>query len=261
MKRQRSADDPAGRSAGGGLKRAAVGALGWALTAIGVLAILVLVGGGPGGLSPSVGTIVAAAVGVSVLVPAALGIAYLVVRSRNRAAEATGGRTLVTPRARATQTGLAALLDRVDADDALGLRRVVLTDRVQLTATGLADIDDRWDALSFIWMVRPSQVADFPQSPQFQGLPAWAQDAVVLLDLRRDLQLRGAAASLTAETGFYHHPYERTLQTAARTGNSELTAALLAAREAAVDHRESGAHTQRMLASLDDVRTWERVLG
>ncbi|MFG6475917.1 hypothetical protein ACFXP7_05965 [Microbacterium sp. P06] len=249
------------------LRRAALSALGWLFTAIGVLAVMFIMGGGvPGWMSSAIGTIVALAIGVSALVPVVLGVAYLVVRARVRSAEASEHEPPVVSRASAAQSAIAAMLDSVHAsgDDVLGMERRVAADRVRLTATTLAEIDDRADALSFIWFVRPSQPADFAASPQFRGLPDWARNAVVLLDLRRSLQLVGGVETFIAESGFYHHPFDRILVAAGSTGDDELGFALRAARLAAEQggsgpERETA--VERVVELLDDVQTWARVVG
>lgn len=231
------------------LGRAARNAGGWLLTVVGVVVIIVATTADYR-FSGSVGVVIAVAAAVSILVPVLVGAAYLAVRRRNRTTEAVEGAT-VSPRARAVQTSLASVLDRVNdsTDDALGLRRVVLGDRLELTATSLREIGDRWEALSFIWFVRPSQLDDFPRSQHMRNLPSWAQDVVVLLDLRRELQLRGTESALSDEPGFYRHGFARVCQVARRTGSRELVDALLAAR------RDVGQH-QRLLELLDDVGVW-----
>jgi hypothetical protein len=231
------------------VSRAARNVGGWLLTALGVVVIIVATTADYR-FSGSAGVVIAVAAAVSTLVPVLVGTAYLAVRRRNRATEAVSDGTSVSPRARVVQTSLASVLDRVNesTDDALGLRRVVLGDRLELTATTLREIDDRWEALSFIWFVRPSQPADFPQSAQFRNLPGWAQDAVVLLDLRRELQLRGIESALSDESGFYRHGFARIGEAASHTGSAELVDALL------------DAHRQLRLELLDDVRVWSGLL-
>lgn len=233
---------------------------GWLLTAAGVVAIVFMVSGDHR-FSGAATVIVAVVAGIVLLVPSAVGVAYMLVRRRNRAAEATAGKRPVSPRARALQTSLASMLDRVNdsTDDALGLRRVVLADRLDLTASTIGEIDDPWDALSFIWFVRPSQPADYPRSPQFAGLPLWAQDAVVLLDVRRDLQLRGVTAALTGTPGFYQHAYVRIEHAAARTRSAELVDTLRDALRAASDPARADEHedqTQNLLKLLDEPSIW-----
>jgi len=247
------------------IRSAARGAGGWLLTLVGVVAIIVLVSGDHR-FSGAAKVAVAIVAGIALLVPSAVGAAYMLVRRRNRAAEATAGRRPVPPKARALQTSLASMLDRVNesTDDALGLRRVVLADRLELTATALDELDDPWEALSFIWFVRPSQPADFPQSPRFEGLPLWAQDAVVLLDLRRELQLRGLDTALGSAPGFYHHTYGRIAEAAARTRSAELFDAVRAGQRAASDPArpdERGALAQQLLDLLDDPGTWAHLLA
>ncbi|MDO9398457.1 MAG: hypothetical protein Q7T71_18080 [Herbiconiux sp.] len=243
------------------LRRVALGACGWLLTGAGVIAIVVVTTGDHR-FSTTGGVVVAVAAGLSALAPVSVGIAYLAIRRRNRTREADG-RTVPT-RDRALQTSIASKLDRVSesGDDALGLRSIVLGDRLELTATALREIDDRWAALSFMWFVRPSQPADFPRSARFRGLPGWAQDAVVLLDLRRELGLRGAASALADGPGFYRHGVGRTAEAARHTGSSELVDALLAARRASADGGDSGEPArQRLRAVLDDPATWAKLLG
>ncbi|KAA1399411.1 hypothetical protein [Aeromicrobium ginsengisoli] len=232
------------------LRRAACGAAGWLLTAAGVIAIVVVVNGDYR-FSRAAGILVAVCAGLAVLVPSVVGAAYLAVRQRNRA---TGA--MPSPQARTVQTSLASMLDRVNdsTDDALGLRRVVLADRLELTATNLREIDDPWEVLSFIWFVRPSQPADFPRSQQFDGLPVWAQDAVVLLDLRRSVQLRGIAGALADKTGFYSHDARRITQAVTRTGSAELRDAWLTAQRA-------DQHDEHLLELLDDRRVWANVVA
>ena len=231
------------------LGRAARNVGGWLLTIVGVVVIIVATTADYR-FSGSAGVVIAVAAAVSTLVPVLAGAAYMTIRRRNRSAEAAEG-VMVSPRARAVQTSLASVLDRVNdsTDDALGLRRVVLGDRLELTATALLEVGDRWDALSFIWFVRPSQAGDFPWSQHMHNLPVWAQDAVVLLDLRRELQLRGTESALSDEPGFYRHGFARVCAAARRAGSGELVDVLLAAR------RDVG-QRQRLLELLDDVRVW-----
>ncbi|MFB2583340.1 hypothetical protein [Herbiconiux liukaitaii] len=213
--------------------------------------------------SQTAGVVVAVAVGLSALAPVAVGLAYLAIRRRNRLREEAADGVPVSPRARALQRSLASVIDRVDAtDDVLGLDRVVAGDRLELTATALREIDDRWEALSFMWFVRPSQPADFPRSDRFRSLPGWAQDAVVLLDLRRELQLRGTASALADGPGFYRHGFGRIGEAASRTGSSELVDTLLDARHASVDGRDPGEPVrQRLLALLEDRASWTQLLA
>lgn len=245
------------------VKNAVRGAGGWLLTA-GCVAAIVLLVGGDHSFSGAATVTVAVVAGIALLVPAVVASAYMLVRRRNRAAEITGG--LTSPKARALQTSLASMLDRVNTstDDAFGLSRVVLADRLELTATNVAELDDRWDALSFIWFARPSQPADYLQSPQFDGLPLWAQDAVVLLDLRRELQLRGLTPALSDTPGFYSHTHARIAQAARRTGSTDLMDALNDRHRAAFDpgrSQEREAVAGRMLELLDEPHLWAKLLG
>lgn len=228
------------------------------LTALAVVAIVVVIGGDRGWPSTTGRVLVPVAVGLGALLPVALGVAYVVVRRRNRATEAAGGQRTVSSRARTAETTLAALLDRVDHEasgDLSGLQRLVLTDRVRLTATTIRELGDPWDAIAFIWFVRPSQPDDFPQSPQFRGLPGWTQDAVVLLDLRRELQLRGVASAVSGAPGLYRHPPARVSEAVARTRSPGLAAAWRTALESA--DRDA---TRRLLERLEDPEPWRGLL-
>ena len=241
------------------LGRVARNAGGWLLTAVGVVVILVATTGDHR-FSRSAGILVALAVGLSALAPVLVGVACMIVRRRHRAIEeAASDGTSVSPRARAVQTSLASVLDRVaeSTDGVLGMSRVVLGDRLELTATTLRDIDDRWDALRFIWFVRPSQPADYPRSQRLRNLPGWAQDAVVLLDLRRELQLRGVGSALSDEPGFYRHGFARACEAATRTGSAELVDVLLEARRGGSD---DALHRHRLLEVLDHVDVWDGLL-
>lgn len=254
--------------------RWALSALGWVATAVCVLAILFLLGEQSSGSLPSALRVgLGLALGGGVVVTVVLAVVYVVTRARNRRSDTAGGALPDSPRARAVQRAAGSLLDRLDSSAAgdNAVRRILLTDRVQLTAAALEELDTRehdrpehdgrWDALSFIWTVRPAQVADFSGSPQFHNLPLWAQDAVVLLDLRRDLQLRGADAALTGRSGFYAHPFEHYLTASSRTGNTELASALTRAQQTITASRRPSDEVQRLVDLLDDDSVWARVVS
>lgn len=191
---------------------------------------------------------------VTVLARFVVPVAYLALRRKTNAAEAAG---VAPARSRAAQATLANILDRMDDGPPMteSLRRLVLRDRVTLSAGVLAELADPHDRLAFIWFVRPSQDADYARSPLFTGLPQADRDAVVLLDLRRSLLLRGERATLTADSGFYHHDIETILDAARRTDNPDLVAALTSARSDGRSIREGA-----LLPLVDDARTWARLL-
>lgn len=257
MRRPRRGEPEARPPLGRRVRTAVLGVLGWVLTALGVIAIVVLIGGDAGWQPRAGRVLVAVAVGLGALLPVALGVAYVVVRQGNRATEATGGQRTVSSRARTAEVTLASILDRVDTPST-ELRRLVLTDRVRLTATTLGELTNPWDAIGFIWFVRPSQPDDFPRSPEFRGLPSWTQDAVVLLDLRRELQLRGAVSALSDTPGFYRHTPDRVSQAVARTGSRGLSEAWRSAEESIGNGAPDV--TRRLLGWLDDPETWRTLL-
>lgn len=240
------------------LRRAAIGAGGWALTVVGVLIILIVIGGeDTTGWLSSAYVVVSIVVGVCAVIPIVLGAAYLLVRGRNRAAEAAGEQ--VSPRAHSTQTGLASLLDRLGGSlqHASGLRRTIVEDRVRITAATLADLPSPEERLAFLSNARPSQATDFIQSRDFLSLTRPDQDAVVLLDLRRELLLRGTAIALGDEPGFYHHAPDRILEAASRTYNRELDEAVRSARRAVLS-RAALPDAGELVGLLDAEETWRR---
>lgn len=245
--------------------------LGWLATGAGILAIIVVFGDQSSGmLSDTARVILVTILGLGIILLVILRVVYVLARARNRRSNTAGGVLPDAPRARDAQRITGALLDRLDssAEQDNAIQRVLLTDRVKLTAATFADIDDRWDALSFIWTVRPSQPAGFSDSPQFHHLPLWAQDAVVLLDLRRDLRLRGAGALSAVTPGFYAHPFERITNAVRRTENTELEDALTRARQTitaqghapAAEMRDVTTAVQRINDLLDDDDVWARVV-
>ncbi|WP_405374733.1 MULTISPECIES: hypothetical protein [unclassified Microbacterium] len=245
--------------------------LSWLATGVAVLAIVVVLAEPAGALSDAARLALGLCLGVGTLVLVVTPVVYVIARARNRRSTTAGGPLPDAPRSRAVQRAAGSLLARGGAfappDDTV--RRIVLTDRVQLTAAALADIDDRRDALSFIWAVRPSQPSGFGDSAQFRTLPPWAQDAVILLDLRRDIQVRGADAAFRSAPGFYAQPFDRIVDAARRTANTELEGALERARQAVVapaGTTTTGPHdatiaVQRVRDLLDDEDVWARVLA
>ena len=91
---------------------AARSAAGWLLTAGGVIVIIFLVGGDHE-FSGAATVIVAVVAGIALLVPFAVGAAYMAVRRRNRAAEATSGQSPVSPRARAATASISCSTPRL----------------------------------------------------------------------------------------------------------------------------------------------------
>ncbi|WDG17811.1 hypothetical protein [Microbacterium sp. Clip185] len=229
------------------VRRALRSALGAAATLLGIVAILFLAtDASAGGAVRAV--IIAFAIGC-VFVPAAIAVASVWLRARNRHQEADAGAAPLSDRAVRAQQLLGRAAVRLAPDGRADVHaRAALGDELRIaesTVRGL--VPD--ELLGFLWLARPSQPDGFPSSPEFAGLPEHVQDMIVLLDLRREVQLRGAEAALRATSGVYHHDRSRTLAAARRTGN----AALLAQIET------PSPRTDELLAALDDAASWERL--
>jgi len=221
-------------------------AAGWILTAVGVVAIVVLAG------DPSLGgttrTVVLVSAIFAVLAPAVVGVAYRLLRARNRRREAQPGAAPLSERAVRGQDLLGAAALRLQTDHRQGVGRAVLGDRVRISQSTVRDIPSS-ELLEFLWVTRPSQPDGFPRSPEFEGLPQNVQDMIVLLDLRRRVELRGAEVARKATSGFYHHDQERTAAAVRRSGNPRLRAEYFALAP----------RTEGLLAALDDPLTWDGV--
>jgi len=222
-------------------------AAGWMLTAIGVVAILVLAG--DASVGGATRTVIAVAAVLAVATPAAVGVAYRLVRARNRRMESRAGSSPLSDRAVRAQSLLGSAALRLGADRTVDVGPTVLSDHVRISESTVRGVDPT-EILGFLWVTRPSQPEDFPRSPEFAGLPEAIQDVIVLLDLRREVELRGAAAARAATSGFYHHDAERTAAAVRRSGNPRLRAEFFARTP----------RTETLLAALDDPTTWDGAL-
>ncbi|GAB3149410.1 hypothetical protein GCM10027058_11680 [Microbacterium neimengense] len=230
------------------VRRALRSVLGAAATLLGIVAIVFLATDTSAG--GAVRAVVIAFVLLCIFVPAAIAVGSVWIRARNRRQESDAGTAPLSDRAvRAQQLlGRAAIRSAPDGRAEVHTR-AVLGDKVRIAESTVRGFP-RDELLGFLWVARPSQPDGFPSSAEFAGLPEHMQDTIVLLDLRREAQLRGADAALRATSGVYHHDRARTLAAARRTGN----AALLAQIETPQPR------TQELLAALDDSATWERLL-
>lgn len=221
--------------------------LGWMLTAIGVVAILVLAG------DPSIGeatrAVIAVAAVLAVVAPTVTGVAYRLVRARNRRIESQAGTPPLSERAVHAQSLLGTAALRLEADRAVDTGSTVLGDRVRISESTVRHVAPS-ELLEFLWVTRPSQPEDFPRSTEFAALPETVQDLIVLLDLRRQVELRGAPAARAATTGFYHHDPDRTATAVRRSGNPRLRAEFFSRVP----------RTDSLLAALDDPATWRGAL-
>lgn len=202
----------------------------------------------------SAGGAVRAAVAVfailCVFVPAAVGVASLRLRARNRRQEADAGAAPLSDRAVRAQELLGRAAVRLAPDGHADVHaRAGLGDEFRIAESTVRGLPPD-ELLGFLWLARPSQPDGFPASAEFAGLPERVQDMIVLLDLRRETQLRGADAALRATSGVYHHDRARTLAAVRRTGNASLLA------QVETPHPRA----DELLAALDDPATWERLL-
>ncbi|QOC26747.1 hypothetical protein IC744_10655 [Microbacterium hominis] len=230
------------------LLRGFLSAIGYVLTLLGVIALVVAAA------APSFGGALRAGIVAATILaafgPVAVAVAYLLVRARNRRLESHIGASPLSERALTTQTVLGSL-SRIWPAGAHGadLESAVLGDEFRIaesTVRALApDV-----LLAFLWVARPAQPSDFATSPEFAGLPVPVQDAIILLDLRRDVELRGVDVALTAGSGFYHHDRAKTMAAVRRTANAALARELESPQPRA----------EALLAALDEPSTWERLL-
>lgn len=230
------------------VRRALRSVLGAAATLLGIVAILFLATDTSAGGAVRV-VITAFAIGC-VFVPAAIAVGSVWLRGHNRRRESDAGAAPLSDRAVRVQQLLGRAAVRLAPDERADVHaRAALGDEFRIAESTVRGLPPD-EMLGFLWVARPSQPDGFPSSAEFAGLPERVQDMIVLLDLRREAQLRGAEAALRTTSGVYHHDRARTLAAARRTDN----AALLAQIE--TPHPR----TDDLLAALDDSATWERLL-
>lgn len=230
------------------LRRWLLAALTGAFTLAGVAALLVLATdatvGGP------VRVLIGAGAVVATFGPAAVGAAYRWVRARNRRRESQPSAGPISDRAVRAQALLGTTSRRLHASrQPEDHARAVWSDQFRIAESTVRHLSPE-ELLEFLWVARPSQPDGFGASPEFAGLPQPVQDVIVLLDLRREVELRGAQIALSAASGFYHHDRARTRAAVQRSGNAALIAELQA--------RQPRAHA--LIAALDDPRTWDALL-
>jgi hypothetical protein len=248
---------------GARLESVAKGAFGWLATLAGVLALIWLLGKDSGWAGSLGRPVVAVAVDGLVVLGVVAAVAYVVVRHVNKRHENVSEPSPLIAASRRAQSRLGAMLgevgERVDEQHGLPFKfdqgNMVLSDATRITAATLAGYDGL-EKIRFLWSARPAQGADFLESTQFAGLPAPAQDAVVLLDLRRELLLRGLDAFRSASSGFYCHDLDRIALAAQRTGNAALFDLLESVRTAAPG-QSVGHLGAAVLDELDKPETWE----
>ncbi|MDY0828106.1 hypothetical protein SK224_03085 [Microbacterium sp. BG28] len=230
------------------MRRALRSVLGAVATLCGIVAIMFLATDASAG-----GAVRAAVVAFAILcvfVPSTVGAASLWLRARNRRQESDAGAAPLSDRAVRAQQLLGRAAVRLAPDGrAETPARGVLGDVFRIAESTVRDLPPD-ELLGFLWVARPSQPDGFPASAEFAGLPERVQDMIVLLDLRREVQLRGADAALRATSGIYHHDRARTLAAARRTGSATLLAQ--------IETLQPGTH--ELLAALDDPATWELLL-
>lgn len=230
------------------MRRALGRAFGAAATILGIGAILVLVADDSLGGAARVALIVF--VVLCVAAPAAVGVASVWLRARNRRQESDAGAAPLSDRAVHAQQLLSRAAVRLAPDGRAETQaRAVLGDEVRIAESTVRGVPPD-ELVGFLWVARPAQPDGFPASAEFAGLPEPVQDMIVLLDLRREVQLRGADAALGATSGVYHHDRDRTLSAVRRTGNATLL------EEIETPHPT----TDALLGALNHPATWERLL-
>ncbi|UIN30969.1 hypothetical protein [Microbacterium binotii] len=230
------------------VRRASRSVLGAAATVLGIVAIAFLSADESVGGAVRV-VVIAFAIGC-VFVPAAIAVASVWMRSRNRRQEPDAGAARLSDRAVRVQQLLGRAAVRMAPDGRADVHaRAALGDELRIAESTVRRLPPD-ELLGFLWMARPSQPDRFQSSAEFAGLPERVQDMIVLLDLRREVQLRGADAALRATSGVYHHDRPRTLAAVRRTGNASLLA------QVETPHPR----TDELLTAVDDPATWERLL-
>jgi hypothetical protein len=240
---------------GARLKSLFTNILGWLATLVGVLVLILILGNGSGWAGSS------AVVNGLVPVGVVLAVAYVVLRRYNKRRENVSEPPPVLAATRLAQSWLGRELEKIDEQNDFNFDpgSVVLSDATRITAATVAEYDGL-EKIEFLWLARPSQPDDFLTSTQFAGLPASTQDAVVLLDLRRELRLRGLDAFMSASSGFYCHDMDRITKAALHTGNAGLSELLGSVRTVAPG-RSVNDMTSTVLGELDKQETWEGLLS
>jgi hypothetical protein len=239
------------------LKSLVKGILGWLATLVGVLVLILMLGEGSGRVGLMARPVIAVAADILVLVGVVVAIAYVLVRRHNKARQDVSEPSAVLATTRLTQSWLGGALGRIDEwhDFRFDRGNIVLSDATRITAATMAEYDG-WRKIAFLWFARPAQADGFLASTQFTGLPTSAQDAVVLLDLRRELALRGLDAFRATSSGFYCHDMDRIAQAALRTGNTDLFD-LLKLVQTVPPGQSVNSMTTTVLDELDKQETWE----
>jgi hypothetical protein len=240
---------------GARLKSLFMNILGWSANLIGVLVLILILGKSFGWEKSN--SVVTGLVPVGVV----LAVAYVVLRFYNKRHENVSEAPPVLAATRLAQSWLGRELEKIDEQNDFNFDpgNVLLSDATRITAATVAGYDGP-EKIEFLWLARPSQPDDFLTSPQFAGLPASVQDAVVLLDLRRELRLRGLDAFMSASSGFYCHDMDRIAEAALHTGNTDLSALLESVRTAAPGQSVNDM-TATVLDELDKQETWEGLLS
>jgi hypothetical protein len=230
-------------------------------TLVGVLALILILGQDSGWVGSIARPIIAAAAGGLVVAGVVVAVAYVVVRRHNKTHEDVSQPSPVLAATRLAQSWLGRALEKVDQRHDFGFDpgSVVWSDATRITAATVAEYDGL-EKIGFLWFVRPAQPDDFLTSTQFAGLPRSAQDAVVLLDLRRESLLRGLDTFLSTASGFYCHDLDRIIQAALRTGNSDLFDLLRFVRTVAPSQSVNNM-TATVLEELDKRETWAGLLA
>jgi hypothetical protein len=246
---------------GARLKSRVASVLGWLATIVGVLALILILGQRSGWMGSIARPIIMVTADSLVVAGVVLAAAYVAVRSYNKRHENVSRPSPVLAMARFAQSRLGRELGKIDLrnDFTFDQKSVVLSDLTHITAATAAEYDGL-EKIEFLWLARPAQSGDFLTSPQFAGLPASVQDAVVLLDLRRELLLRGLDAFMSTSSGFYCHDMDRITGAALHTGNADLID-LLRFVKAAAPGQSVNDMTKTLLDELDKRESWEGLLA
>lgn len=119
---------------------------------------------------------------------------------------------------------------------------------------------DKWGSDAIVNMIayRSLQASNFVYSTDFDKLPLWGKDAIRLIDLRREISLKGLQPYLLTPSGYYLHDIAGCIETAQRNGLDKLAQTLTFADHAVRinDPREVSDCQSTLRVLLNDNDTW-----
>ncbi len=161
---------------------------------------------------------------------------------------------------RKLQSNLLRYLER--STDIRETRAVLAHHRTRLNSAALQASGGPRAQLESLRRLRPLQSASFLDSPEHASLPAWARDAIVLMDLQRVLEQWGLRNYLTSGSDFYGRDIDRAINISERTENKPVADQLNLAKglrtgDAETIYSQISAELRDLLEAPD---TWDSIL-